>query len=138
MGVFLAGAGSIVVDAAEEVAETSSRSRRKSSETAAHSLPVRAASTNGACRLVGQRSIRMPHFVCLGAGGGLRVCYPWSLMPKVLVAVEGNDGGGKEVCTGVHRFALPIPHESVPILPNEKKKRKTLISLMSTIRYVDS
>ena len=101
MGVCLAGAGSIVVGkhAAEGVAEMLSRYQRKSSDIV-HSWSVRVASTDGACRLVAQRSIHMPHFVCLGAGGGLRVCGPWSLTSKVLVVVEASDGGEKEVWHG--------------------------------------
>ena len=97
MGVCLAGAGCTVVGevVAEGVAETPSRSRRKSSGTA-HSLSVGAASTGGACRLVAQRSIRMPHFVCPGAGEGLGVCCPWPLASRLLV-VEANDGGEREV-----------------------------------------
>jgi hypothetical protein len=43
-------------------------------------------------------------------------------MSKVLVVVEGNDGGEKEVYSGVQRLMLPVPHESVPILPKENPK----------------
>lgn len=97
MTVCPAGADGIVVgeDAAEGVAEPSSRSRHKSSG-AAHSLSVGAASTGGACRLVVQRSIHTPRFVCPEAGGGLRVCGPWSLASESLV-VGANDGGEQEV-----------------------------------------
>ena len=136
MEVYLAGAGSIVVgeEAAEGFAEAQSRSRRKSSD-AVHSLGVRAASTDGACRLVDQRSIRMPHFVCLGAGGGLQVC-PWPLMSKVLV-VEGNDGGEKEVSSGVHRLTLSVRRTNL-FRSFQKKKRKSFMKLDRYIRYVNS
>lgn len=77
MAVCLAGAGSIVVDegTVEGYAARLNRSRRVCSGIARNSF-AGAASTGGACRLVAQRSIHMPHCVYLEAGGGLRVCGP--------------------------------------------------------------
>jgi len=94
MAVCLAGVGCTVVGegTAEGIAERSSRFRRESSGTA-HGLSVGEVSAGGACRLVAQRSIRMPHFVYLGVGGGLRVCGPWPLASRLLVVVEANGGG---------------------------------------------
>ena len=117
MSVSLAGAGSIVVgeDGAEGIAETSSHSRRKSSGIG-RNLSARAASTGGACRLVAQRSIRMPHCVYLGVGGGLRVYCPWPLGSRILVVVGANDGGKQKVLVRASigsRF--PFPHQSVSI-----------------------
>ena len=98
MAVCLAGAGCTVVGEgiAEGIAEPSSHFRRESSGTG-HGLSLGEASTDGACRLVAQRSIRTPHFVYLGADGGLRVCGPWPLASRLVVVVEVNGGGKQDV-----------------------------------------
>ena len=124
MKVCLAGAGSIVAGrgTAEGVAEASSRSRRRGSGIA-QNLSVRAASTGGACRLVAQRSIRMPHCACLGVDEGLQVCCPWPLASMLLVVVEADSGGEQEVwVTGVHRLTLPVPAPISFDLPKRKPK----------------
>ena len=133
MKVCLVGVGSIVVgkDAAEGVVGMSSRFQRKGSD-AAHNLPARAASTGGACRPVAQRSIRMPHFVYLGAGEGLRVCFPWPVMPKVLVVVKAKEGGEKEVYSGVHRLTFPFP---APISFDLSKQRDRKFVVNSDRHY---
>ena len=123
MTVFLAGVDSIVVgkDIAEGLAETSSRSQRKSSGIG-HNLSARAASTGGACRLVAQRSIRMPHCVYLGVDEGLRVYCPWPLGSRIFVVVEADNGGEQKVL--VRAFIgsrFPLPHQSVSIFPKEKR-----------------
>ena len=116
---------------AEGVAGVKSHSRRKSSDTA-QCLPVGAASTNGACRLVAQRSIRMPHFVYLGADGGQRVCCPWPLASRLLVAAEANDRVRKRSARASTGSRFLFPHQSVSIFPKENPFMK------SDIRHADS
>jgi hypothetical protein len=135
MAVCLAGAGSVVVgkDVAEGIAETSSRSRRESSGTA-QALGVRAASTGGACRLVVQRSIRMPHFVYPGADGGLRVCGPWPLALRSRIEVEANDGGEQGVLDGRPSARVSRPRTNQLRSFQKKKRESNLFNSLWRIR----
>ena len=126
MAVCLAGVGCMAVAGgiAEGIAETSSHFRCVSSGTG-HGLSVGEpeASAGGACRLVAQRSIRMPHFVYLGVDGALRVCGPWPLASRLVVVVEANGGGKQDVWVGRSIGSrLPFPHQSVSIFRTKENQ----------------